>query len=125
MLDSLLLFLRGLTQTGRARAVPVIGLFASRPPRSDLRRIEPARPAVFAQIGLVQRSCFQHRRELVARGPALGTSIRVGQKLPLAPRLGPPLVQRRLGNPFRPRQLPNSQGVRRQHLLQHSCLAFW
>jgi hypothetical protein len=39
-------------------------------------------------------------------------------------RFGPPLVQRRLGNPFLLRQLPNGHGVRRQHPLQHSRLAF-
>ena len=39
-------------------------------------------------------------------------------------RLSPPLVKRRLGNPFRLRQLPNGHVVRRQHPLQHCRLAF-
>lgn len=104
--------------------VPIICLFTRSPPRRDLRWIEAALAAVFAQIDLVQRRRFQHRRELVARGPALGASDCIRQKLPLAARLVPPLVQRRLRDPFLLRQLPNGHIVRRQHLLQHSRLAF-
>ncbi|MDN5788771.1 MAG: hypothetical protein L0H65_17290, partial [Pseudorhodobacter sp.] len=78
ILDPLFLFLRRLTQTRRAGAVPVIGLLTSCAPSCDLRRIKPALAAVFSQIGFIQRRCFQNRRELVARRPAFGAGLSVG-----------------------------------------------
>ena len=55
----------------------------------------------------------------VSGGPALGPGISVRHKLPLQTRLSPPLVWRRLGNPFFLRQLPNGHVIRRKHPLQH------
>lgn len=89
------LFLGRLTQTRGAGADPVIGLFACRTPCRNLCRIQPALAAGFSQIRLIERRRFQHRCELVARRPAFGARVGVGQKLPLTTRLSTPLVQRR------------------------------
>ena len=81
--------------------------------------------AVLRQIRLVHGGRLDHRRELVARVPALGPRIGVGKQLALATSLLPPAVQGRLGNPLLPRQLPQGHIVRRRHLLQDRCPAFF
>ncbi len=62
--------------------------------------------------------------ELVTRTPDFRPRIGVGQQL--APATGhlAPTVQRRLANPLVARRLPQRHIVRRQHLVQHRCLAF-
>ena len=89
-----------------------------RPPRRDLLRAEPALPAVRRQRLGVQRRLLDHRRELIARGPARRRD-RVLSKTSLRPRLAPPFVKRRLRNSFLARQRRDRQPVRRQHPRGH------
>ena len=79
VLDPLLLFLRRLAQPGRAGAVPVIRQLVGHAPCLDLFREKPAPAAIICQIGLIHRDRFQHRRELVTRGPTFGASIGIRQ----------------------------------------------
>src|SRR5680860_416901 len=94
ILDPLLLFPCGLAHSGRARAVPVVRLLTGPAPRLDLLGKKPALAAIFGHVSLIHRRRLQHRRELVARCPALRANCSIRQELAIPARLSPPLVQR-------------------------------
>src|SRR5512134_3172061 len=92
-------------------------------PRRDLLGEEAALSAVLRQIRRVHSGRLDHGCELVTRTPAFGARIDFGKQLALVTGLFPPAVQGRLGYPLILPQSPQRHIVRRQHLLQDSCLA--
>ena len=72
-------------------------------------------------------SCLDQPTKANGANPSLNSQprcLKVVDTFRLAPRLRPPLVQRRLGDPFLLRHLPNGHVAWRQHPLQHRRFAF-
>ena len=74
---------------------------------------------------MVSRAGYKDVNTARTAGAGIGPRIVVGKQLALATSLLPPAVQGRLGNPLLPRQLPQGHIVRRLHLLQDRCPAFF
>ena len=105
-------------------ALPVSRLLAGRPPGLHLLRIQTPPPAVFGQFRLVHAHRLHHGLELAPGSSALGRGVPVRRQAPLAARLAPPRVPRRLRAPFRSGQRLDGLVLPRQRLLQHRLSIF-